>query len=189
MSSNASLERYDGSQSQKSYNNVRRMLFMVCFHCKTIRNAANITANFEKSRSKISHFRPQKSEKVLMNGGILKSQKLLAELPIKLHMSNQQQKSEINCPMNVVFYAQIVFKKRIFQARPAHGVITCLDSACALAGLVRFLWESWFFHLQGGTIPPYCALQFPPFISLGVNRLCISIVFVLNKTQKKMNIK
>ncbi len=56
---------------------------------------------------------------ILMNGGILKSQKLLAELTIKLHMSNQQQKSEINCPMNVVSYAQIAFKKRIFQARPA----------------------------------------------------------------------
>ncbi len=40
---------------------------------------------------------------------------------IKLHMSNQQQKSEINCPMNVVSYAQIVFKKRIFQARPANA--------------------------------------------------------------------
>ncbi len=29
----------------ESYNNVRRMLSMVYFHCKTIRNAANITAN------------------------------------------------------------------------------------------------------------------------------------------------
>ncbi len=48
---------------RKVNNNVRRMLSMVCFHCKTIRNAANITANFEKSHSKISHFRPQKSEK------------------------------------------------------------------------------------------------------------------------------
>ncbi len=67
-----------------------------------------------------------------MNGGILKSQKLLAELTIKLHMSNQQHKSEMNCPMNVVSYA----------------------------GLVRFLWEICFFHLEGGTIPPYCALQF-----------------------------
>ncbi len=46
-------------KSQKSYNNVRRMLSMVYFHCKTIRNAAN----FEKSHSKISHFRPQKTEK------------------------------------------------------------------------------------------------------------------------------
>ncbi len=36
---------------------------VVYFHCKTIRNAANITASFEKSHSKISHFRPQKSEK------------------------------------------------------------------------------------------------------------------------------
>ncbi len=63
ISSNASLEPYDGSRSQKSYNNVRRMLSMVYFHCKAIRNAANITTNFEKSRSKISHFWPQKSEK------------------------------------------------------------------------------------------------------------------------------
>ncbi len=44
---------------------VRRMLS----HCKAIRNAANITANFEKSRSKIRHFRLQKSEKVLRNPG------------------------------------------------------------------------------------------------------------------------
>ncbi len=60
---------------------------------------------------------------LLMNGGILKSQKLLAELTIKLHVSNQQQ-SEINCPTNAVSYAQIVFKKCIFQARPvnAHAV-------------------------------------------------------------------
>ncbi len=42
---------------------VIRMLSMVYFHCKTIRNAANFTANFEKSHSKISHFRPQISEK------------------------------------------------------------------------------------------------------------------------------
>ncbi len=56
-----------------------------------------------------------------MNGGILKSQKLLAELPIKLHMSNQQQQSEINYPFNVVSYTKIAFKKRIFQARPANA--------------------------------------------------------------------
>ncbi len=31
----------------------------------------------------------------------LKYQKLLIELTIKLNMWNQQQKSEINCPMNV----------------------------------------------------------------------------------------
>ncbi len=54
VSSNVSLEHYDGSRSQKSYNNVSRMLSMVYFHCKTIRNAANITANFEKSRNKSS---------------------------------------------------------------------------------------------------------------------------------------
>ncbi len=31
----------------------------------------------------------------------------------------------------------------------------------------------------------YCSLQFLPFISIGVNHLCISIVFVLNKTLTK----
>jgi len=65
-----------------------------------------------------------------MNGGILKSQKLLAELTIKLHMSNQQHKSEINCPMNVVSYAQIAFRKHIFQARPAntHAKSQCVGT-------------------------------------------------------------
>ncbi len=51
----------------------------------------------------------------------LKSQKLLIELTIQLNMWNRQQKSEINCPMNVVSYAQIAFKKLIFQARPANA--------------------------------------------------------------------
>ncbi len=55
-----------------------------------------------------------------MNGGILTFQKLLAELTIKLHLSNRQQKSEINCPMNLVSYAQIAFKKLIFQATLAN---------------------------------------------------------------------
>ncbi len=54
-----------------------------------------------------------------MNGGILTSQKLLAELTIQLHVKSAK-KNEINCPMNVVSYAQIVFKKRIFQARAAN---------------------------------------------------------------------
>ncbi len=66
-------------------------------------------------RLRAAHTRP-----ILMNGGILKSQKLLTELTIKLHMSNQQQKSEINCSMNVVYYAQIAFKKLIFQAISAN---------------------------------------------------------------------
>ncbi len=39
------------------------------------------------------------------------------------YMSNQQQKSETNCPMNVIFYAQIAFKKRIFPARPAKAYV------------------------------------------------------------------
>ncbi len=56
-----------------------------------------------------------------MTEGILKSQKQLDELTIKLHMSNQPQKYEINYSMNVVSYAQIAIKKRIFQARPANA--------------------------------------------------------------------
>ncbi len=63
VSSNVNLETYDGSRSKKSYNNVRSMLSMSYFHSKTIRNSANFTADFEKSRSKISHFRPQKKLK------------------------------------------------------------------------------------------------------------------------------
>ncbi len=41
--------------------------------------------------------------------------KLLIELAIKLHKSNQQQKSEIYFPMNVVSYAQISFKSLFFR--------------------------------------------------------------------------
>ncbi len=54
--------------------------------------------------------------------GILKSQKLIAELTIKLHMSNHHEKSQINYPMNVVSYAQIAFKKLIFQSTPANAL-------------------------------------------------------------------
>ncbi len=42
VSSNVSLEACDGSRSQKSYNNVRRMLSMVYFHRKIIRNAKSV---------------------------------------------------------------------------------------------------------------------------------------------------
>ncbi len=59
------------------------------------------------------------------------------------------------------------------------------NSACVLSGLVRFLWEICLFHLEDGTIPQYCALEFLAFISIGVNSLCISIIFVLNKTLTK----
>ncbi len=58
---------------------------------------------------------------ILMTEGILKSQKQRDELTIKLHMSNQPQKSEINYSMNVVSYAQIAIKKHIIQARPANA--------------------------------------------------------------------
>ncbi len=50
----------------------------------------------------------------LMIGGILKYQKLLAELTIKWHVSNQQHKSEMNCPWMLF----LLHKKRVFQARP-----------------------------------------------------------------------
>ncbi len=36
VSSNVILEPFDGSLSQKSYNNVRIKLFMVDFHCKKV---------------------------------------------------------------------------------------------------------------------------------------------------------
>ncbi len=36
------------------------------------------------------------------------------------------------------------------------------------------------FHLEGGTIPPCCTLQFLPFMGIRVNRVCISIVFACN---------
>ncbi len=85
------------------------------------------------------------------------------------------------------------FKNLIFQARPANA--QCLVPTrlwlCMRFGWssLRFLWKPelltadaitlpinhWLFRLEGGTIPPYCVLQFLPFISIGVNHLCISI--------------
>ncbi len=56
VSLNASLEPYNGSRSQKSHNNIIRMLSVVYFHCKTIR-----IASLEKSSSNFSHFWPHKS--------------------------------------------------------------------------------------------------------------------------------
>ncbi len=53
VSSNFSLEPYDGSRSQKSYTNFRRMLSMVYFLLQNNKKCLNITAHFEKSRSKI----------------------------------------------------------------------------------------------------------------------------------------
>ncbi len=55
----------------------------------------------------------------------------------------------------------------------------------ALTALVRFLWEIWPFHLEGGTIPPYEWEKLQCAISIGVIRLCISIIIVLNKTLTK----
>ncbi len=98
----------------------------------------------------------------------------------------------MNCPINVVSNAQIAFKQLFFRLdQPMR-----YDCACASAGPASgFLWElelltaaavtlpinDWLFHLEGRTIPPYCTLLFLPFISIGVNRLCISKVFA--KTQ------
>ncbi len=51
----------------------------------------------------------------------MKSHKPLAVLRINWYMSNQQQKSYIKGPINDVSYAQIAFKKRIFQANTANA--------------------------------------------------------------------
>ncbi len=64
----------------------------------------------------LQRLRAARTSPILTNGEILKSQTLLAEITIKSHMSNQQ----INCPMDVVSYAQIAFKKLIFQSSPAN---------------------------------------------------------------------
>ncbi len=69
VSLNVNLEPYNVSPSQKSHNNIRRMLSVVNFHCKTLRNAANITAHFEKRRSKISHLGRKNLKKVPRNPG------------------------------------------------------------------------------------------------------------------------
>jgi len=50
---------------------------------------------------------------IYLNGGIPKSQKLLGELTITYFKSAT--KSDMNCPINVVSYAQIALKKLIFQ--------------------------------------------------------------------------
>ncbi len=42
---------------------------------------------------------------------------------------------------------------------------------------MTLLISDWLLHLEGGTIPPYRALQCLPFISKEVNHLCISVVF------------
>ncbi len=54
-------------------------------------------------------------------------------------MLNQQQKSEINCSMIVVSYAQIAFKKLFLQARPAsaHAESKGVYCVCVLTDRVR----------------------------------------------------
>ncbi len=47
VSSNVSLEPFDGSLSQKSYNNVKIKLSMVNFHCKIV---------YLKKKSPLYHF-------------------------------------------------------------------------------------------------------------------------------------
>ncbi len=101
--------------------------------------------------------------------------------------------------MNVVSYAQIAFKKLIFQSsldQPMHmhrsnalmtvhahrlvqpqvSMGTGASNACC-SDAMTFSINDWLFHLEGGTIPAYCALQCLPFISIGVNRLFLSIIF------------
>ncbi len=67
--SNVSLERYDGSRSQKSYDNVRRMLSMVYFHGKTIRNAANIPQIVRNTTAKAVILGHKNLKKVPRNPG------------------------------------------------------------------------------------------------------------------------
>ncbi len=85
----------------------------------------------------------------------------------------------MNCPMNVVSYAQI---RSIFQARPANAharswVLGFYHKQAFCSDAMTLPISDWLFRLEGGTIPPYCVLQFLPFISIGVNRLCIYIDF------------
>ncbi len=54
----------------------------------------------------------------------------------------------------------------------SNALMTAYASGCLASGFYGGL-----FHLEGGTIPPHCALHFLPFISIRVNRLCIYIVF------------
>ncbi len=57
-------------------------------------------------------------------------------------------KSEMNCPMNVVSYAQIAFKKLIFQARPANAhayLQQAYDCARAAAAPAPGFYGNWSF--------------------------------------------
>ncbi len=69
VSSNVSLEPYDGSRSQKSYKNVRRMLSMVYFYCKTIRNAQISPHILRKATAKSVILGRKNQKKVPQNPG------------------------------------------------------------------------------------------------------------------------
>ncbi len=67
VSSNVSLEPYDDLQSQKSYNNIRRILSMVYFHCKTIKKAQISLQIWRKAAEKSVILGRKNHEKVPQN--------------------------------------------------------------------------------------------------------------------------
>ncbi len=105
----------------------------------------------------------------------------------------------MNCPMNVVSYAQRAFNlislffrlDQPVRMRSSNALMTAhtqlllqpqvsmgtRDSNGRCSDAMTLPINDWLFHLEGRTIPPYCALHLLPFISIGVSCLCISIVF------------
>ncbi len=69
VSSNVNLEPYDGSRSQKSYNNVRRMLSMAYFHCKKIRRHKLQCKFLKKAAAKSVILGRKNQKKVPLNPG------------------------------------------------------------------------------------------------------------------------
>ncbi len=107
------------------------------------------------------------SKSYLNEWGILKSQKLLAELTIKEHISNQQQTLKWTCCW-MLFLMLIVLKKNLLfriDQLPACAVISAslrLQWETELLTAVAVTIRDWLFHLKGGA---YCAWQFLLFIS------------------------
>ncbi len=96
----------------------------------------------------------------------------------------------LNCRFNTAWFIYKFLLMRKHLSNPSHTVsrkhvvhagnvcVLCLSLNVPQVSLGKF-------HLEDGNIPPYFTLQFLPFINIGVNHLCISIDFVLNKTLTK----